>query len=73
MGRALAFHPGVLCLDEPLRSLDEETRGEMGARLKTVQRRVGVTVLHVTHRSGEAVKPADIRLRLEGGQVRAAD
>ncbi len=72
LGRALAFHPQVLLLDEPLSALDEETRYEMYALLKRVQRLTGVTTLHVTHSTAEARALAQQLLILEGGQVRAA-
>lgn len=69
LGRALAFRPAVLLLDEPLSALDEETRGEMVALLKQVQRRERVSVLHVTHSKSEALALADRLFRLEGGLV----
>ncbi|MFQ3593176.1 MAG: ABC transporter ATP-binding protein [Gemmataceae bacterium] len=70
LGRALAFRPAVLLLDEPLSALDEETRGEMIALLKQVQRREGVSVLHVTHSKTEAKALADRLFRLEMGWVK---
>lgn len=70
LGRALAFRPAVLLLDEPLSALDEETRGEMVALLKQVQRSERVSVLHVTHSKSEALALADRLFRLEDGLVR---
>jgi len=72
LGRALAFHPQVLLLDEPLSALDEETRHEMYDLLKRVQRQTGVTTLHVTHSKAEARALAQRLLVLSSGQVRAA-
>lgn len=72
LGRAIAFSPAVLCLDEPLSALDEGTRDATGDLLKRVQERTGVTVLHVTHSRREAEKLADTVLHLEGGLIRAA-
>ena len=69
LGRALAFHPTVLCLDEPLSALDESTRKEMYNVLESVKARAGVTTLHVTHHSGEAQRLADKVLKLQGGRV----
>ena len=54
LGRALSFQPSVLLLDEPFSALDEATRSEMHALLKTVTKSTGVTTLHVTHSSDEA-------------------
>jgi molybdate/tungstate transport system ATP-binding protein len=72
LGRALAFQPQVLLLDEPLSALDEETRHEMYELLKRVQRQTGVTTLHVTHSKAEARALAQRLLVLDNGQVRPA-
>lgn len=69
LGRALAAHPPVLLLDEPLSALDEDTRNEMYALLQSVRARTGVTALHVTHNREDAERLADIILRLENGKV----
>lgn len=71
LGRALAFKPQVLLLDEPLSALDDVTRGEMITLLDAVHRRTGVTVLHVTHSAADADRLADLVLRLEEGRVTA--
>ncbi len=73
LGRALAFHPNVLCLDEPLSSIDDETREEMCDLLKSVQERTGVTALHVTHSMTEANRLADDIFILKDGAVEPAD
>lgn len=70
LGRALAFRPAVLLLDEPLSALDEETRTGLYQLLKRIQTETGVTTLHVTHNQKEAEILADRLLVLEGGQVR---
>jgi ABC-type sugar transport system ATPase subunit len=70
LGRALSFQPGVLCLDEPLSALDDDTRQQMCALLQNVQKRTHVTILHVTHNRAEAQLLGDCLLRLEHGQVR---
>lgn len=69
LGRALAFRPRVLCLDEPLSALDSETRRQMIALLRRVQQQTGVTTLHVTHNLDEAEQLGDRRLRIVGGRV----
>jgi molybdate/tungstate transport system ATP-binding protein len=71
LGRALAARPQVLCLDEPLSALDDETREEMYALLKSVQQLAHVTVLHVTHHVTEAQRLGDIMLTLKNGQITA--
>lgn len=69
LGRALAFQPPVLLLDEPLSALDDETRKEMYRLLKSVREQARVTVLHVTHNREDAEQLGDVRLRLEAGEV----
>ena len=69
LGRALSFRPTILCLDEPLSSLDEDTRQEMCDLLRTVARESRVTTLHVTHSQTEARHLADHSFRLEDGVV----
>lgn len=69
LGRALAARPKILCLDEPLSALDEETRAEMGELLRRVSEQTGVTTLHVTHHLDEARKLGDIIFRLKDGRI----
>lgn len=69
LGRALSFQPRVLCLDEPLSALDEETREQMYLLLERVRKETGVTALHVTHSREEAVRLADCVFRVEFGRV----
>ncbi|MEQ8787682.1 MAG: ABC transporter ATP-binding protein [Pirellulaceae bacterium] len=69
LGRALSFQPGVLCLDEPLSALDEETRQQMCELLMNVRKLTRVTVLHVTHNRDEAEQLGDCLLRIERGKV----
>ncbi|MCZ7647120.1 MAG: ATP-binding cassette domain-containing protein [Planctomycetota bacterium] len=73
LGRALAFQPAVLCLDEPLSALDEDTRDELCELLKSVQAATGVTALHVTHSSYEARRMADKLLLLQDGRLVESD
>jgi molybdate/tungstate transport system ATP-binding protein len=69
LGRALAAHPPILLLDEPLSALDDETRLAMIDLLRSVRERTGVTTLHVTHSHDDAERLADTVLCLEGGKV----
>jgi ABC-type sugar transport system ATPase subunit len=72
LGRALSARQRVLCLDEPLSALDDETHDEICGLLKRVQREMNVTVLHVTHRKSEAERLADCLFRFADGRVQAA-
>lgn len=70
LGRALAARPQILCLDEPLTALDDDTRDEMIALLQAVRKHTGVTALHVTHSREEARRLADRLFLLREGAVR---
>ena len=69
LGRALANRPQILCLDEPLSALDEETREEIGALLHCIRDQTGVTTLHVTHSQEEARKLADCIFLIKDGKI----
>ena len=59
LARALVFEPRILLLDEPFSNLDAQLRGQMRAELKLLQRRLGVTVVLVTHDQVEALSVSD--------------
>lgn len=69
LGRALAFRPPVLLLDEPLAALDEDTKEEMFDLLRSLRRFQPLTTLHVTHDRSEAARLADRILYLDDGRV----
>lgn len=73
IGRALAFHPQILLLDEPLSALDDDTRDQMYRLLRHVQHTTGVTTLHVTHHQQDVQQLADCLFRLEEGQLKELD
>ncbi len=73
LGRALAARPGILCLDEPLSALDEDTRFEMYELLRSVQARTHVTTLHITHNLSETRTLADRLFVLEEGVLKERD
>ncbi len=64
LGRALSFQPNGLILDEPMSALDADTRHATQELLREINRRVGITVLHVTHNAEEAAALADMCIRL---------
>ncbi len=59
LGRALINHPKVLLLDEPLGALDLKLRQQMQVELKSIQKRVGITFIFVTHDQDEALTMSD--------------
>ncbi len=67
LARALVGGPRVLLLDEPLSALDEGLRNDMRALIRSLQRRLGVTTLFITHDQREAVDIADqVAVMLDG-------
>lgn len=59
LARALINHPRVLLLDEPLGALDLKLRQQMQIELKSIQKRVGITFIFVTHDQEEALTMSD--------------
>jgi len=59
LARALVLEPKILLLDEPVCALDEVTRQEVCAQLLSIQRRLGLTTVHVSHNLEEAFSVAD--------------
>ena len=59
LARALVNEPRVLLLDEPLGALDLKLREAMQDELKSLQKRLGITFIFVTHDQGEALSMAD--------------
>ena len=56
-------------MDEPLSNLDARLREEVRRELKAVVRRVGLTVLYVTHDQAEAMDLADRAAVMHGGTI----
>ena len=54
LARALSFEPEILCLDEPMSALDEETRPLMYALIEEIRAQLNITALHVSHSLSEA-------------------
>ena len=69
MGRAVVRNPDVFLFDEPLSNLDASLRSHMRLELKRLHRRLGTTIVHVTHDQVEALTLADRILVLNAGVV----
>jgi putative spermidine/putrescine transport system ATP-binding protein len=59
LARALVFEPDALLLDEPLGALDRRLREQLQTEIKDIQRRVGISILFVTHDQDEAMMMSD--------------
>lgn len=59
VGRALVLEPQVLLLDEPLSNLDAKLRLKMRTELKSLHRKLGLTIVYVTHDQAEAMTLSD--------------
>jgi putative spermidine/putrescine transport system ATP-binding protein len=70
LARALVINPAVFLLDEPLSALDAALRGEMRGEIRSLQQRLGLTTLFVTHDQEEALTMADRLVVMEHGKVR---
>lgn len=69
LGRALIRDPKVFLLDEPLSNLDAKLRGQLRAELIELHRRLGRTMVYVTHDQLEAMTMADRIAIMEGGNL----
>jgi putative spermidine/putrescine transport system ATP-binding protein len=59
LARCLVYGPSIVLMDEPLGALDKKLRDQMQLEIKAIQRRLGITVLYVTHDQEEAMTMSD--------------
>jgi ABC-type Fe3+/spermidine/putrescine transport system ATPase subunit len=69
LARAVAPRPALLLLDEPLSALDARLRRSVRAELSSLLRKLGTTVLYVTHDQEEAMLLADHLVVLHEGRI----
>lgn len=69
IARALANNPHVLLLDEPLGALDLKLRKDMQTELKSIQKRLGITFIYVTHDQEEALSMSDTVVVMDKGKI----
>lgn len=69
LARAIVIEPDVLLLDEPLSALDANLREDMRVELKSIQDRIGVTSIFVTHDQSEALAMSDKIIVMSAGRV----
>jgi spermidine/putrescine ABC transporter ATP-binding subunit len=73
IARAIVFDPKVVLMDEPLGALDKNLRYQMQVEIKDIQRRLGMTVVYVTHDQEEAMNMSDRIGIMNGGRVEQVD
>ena len=69
LARAIVTEPDVLLLDEPLAALDLQLRKAMQIELKSLQRRLGITFIYVTHDQSEALAMSDRIVVMSNGLI----
>jgi sn-glycerol 3-phosphate transport system ATP-binding protein len=69
LGRAIVAEAPVCLMDEPLSNLDAQLRAEMRREILALQRRLGITMLYVTHDQVEAMAMADQVVLLRDGRI----
>ncbi|HTI27322.1 MAG TPA: sn-glycerol-3-phosphate ABC transporter ATP-binding protein UgpC [Kutzneria sp.] len=73
MGRAIVRQPRVFCMDEPLSNLDAKLRVQTRTQIASLQRRLGVTTVYVTHDQVEAMTMGDRVAVLKDGVLQQCD
>ncbi|MGH7119953.1 MAG: ABC transporter ATP-binding protein [Acetobacteraceae bacterium] len=69
LARALVFEPDALLLDEPLGALDRNLREALQLEIKEIQRRIGISILLVTHDQEEAMMMSDNIAVMNEGRI----
>jgi sn-glycerol 3-phosphate transport system ATP-binding protein len=69
LGRAIVAETPVCLMDEPLSNLDAQLRADMRREILALQRRLGITMLYVTHDQTEAMGMADQIVLLRDGHI----
>lgn len=69
LGRALIAEAPVCLLDEPLSNLDAQLRQELRHEIRSLQQRLGITMVYVTHDQSEAMSMADRVILMRAGRI----
>jgi multiple sugar transport system ATP-binding protein len=73
LGRAIVRNPDVFLMDEPLSNLDAKMRVYMRAELKRLQKKLGTTLIYVTHDQIEAMTMSDRVAIMNAGKLQQLD
>lgn len=69
LGRAIIAEKPICLMDEPLSNLDAKLRHEMRVELRALQRKLGITMVYVTHDQAEAISMADRIVVMNKGAI----
>ena len=69
LARAIIFEPRLILMDEPLSALDKQLRESMQIELRELHRRIGATIIYVTHDQREALTMSDRVAILKDGKL----
>ena len=69
LARAMVMRPKVLLFDEPLSNLDAKLRVQMRTEIRSLQQRLGITALYVTHDQDEAMSLSDRIVVMNHGRI----
>ncbi|MDQ0230394.1 ABC transporter ATP-binding protein [Metabacillus malikii] len=69
LARAIVTHAPICLMDEPLSNLDAKLRAKMRSEIRQIQRKLGITMIYVTHDQTEAMTMADRMMILHNGEV----
>jgi len=69
LGRAIIAETAVCLMDEPLSNLDAQLRHDMRREIRSIQQKLGITMVYVTHDQTEAMSMADQVILLRDGRV----
>ena len=73
LGRAVISRRPVCLMDEPLSNLDARLRDEMRREIRALQRKLGLTMVYVTHDQTEAITMADQVVLMNAGRIEQVD
>ncbi|WP_411334379.1 ABC transporter ATP-binding protein [Metabacillus indicus] len=69
LARAIVTHAPICLMDEPLSNLDAKLRAKMRSEIRQIQRKLGITMIYVTHDQTEAMTMADTMMILNNGEI----
>lgn len=69
IARALVYEPEILLMDEPLGALDKKLREDLQDELRQIHKRLGITIIYVTHDQDEAMRLSERIAIFKEGEI----